>query len=120
MDKMVDARMARANIATAQDTEKMDFIRNHPTEVEFLPQMEEIILENPTLSYEQARVLYLAEHAPDRVYDPAQENRERLARQSSPGMSVSSEEKSLDNLSSNDIAAAGKQLLASGKITNNF
>jgi hypothetical protein len=35
-------------------------------------------------------------------------------------MSVSSEEKPLDNLSSDDIAKAGKALLAAGKINNHF
>ena len=117
LDKIVEAKLAKMNLGTSQDTEKTELLKSFPTETDLLPEYEAIIKENP-LSLAQARTLYQAENPI--VTDPTAENRERLARQATPGMPISSEEKPLENASSDEIAKAGKALLASGKINNYF
>ena len=120
LNKIVAEQLAKMQHGNSVETEKMDFIKKHSNEIDLLPQIEEIVRENPTLSLEQARVLYLADNKPEVFFDPIEENRKKLVKQSAPGMSISSEEKSFDSLSSDEIAKAGKQLLWSGKLTNTF
>jgi len=118
--KIVEAELAKHNIVSSQDTERNEFIKEHSAEIDLMPHYEEIIKENPTLSLEQARILYLADNAPEKVYDPAIENRKRLAKQAITGNSVSSEEKSLESLTSDEILKFGKAWVASGKISKTF
>ena len=120
IDRMIEAKLAKANISQSIDMEKSDFIKSHPTEIDLLSQYEEVVKENPTLSIEQARLLYLAENKPEQVYDPTVENRKRLAKQATPAISVSTEEKKMEDLSSDEIAKLGKEWASSGKINKNF
>lgn len=120
IERLVEARLARANMASSEENDKIAFIKNHPAEAELLTQIEEVMKENPTLSIEQARILFLAENMPERVYDPTEDNRQKLSRQSTSGMSVSSEEKTMDNMSSDELMKMWKSLHQSGKLSNNF
>ena len=82
LDKMLEAKLAKMNISTSQDTEKSEFIKTYSNEVDLLPEYEAIVEANPTLSLAQARVLYQA--ANPETIDPSIANRERLARQATP------------------------------------
>lgn len=82
LDKMLEAKLAKMNITTSQDSEKSDFMKSYSDEAELLPEYEAIVEANPTLSLAQARILYQA--ANPQVVDPSQENREKLARQATP------------------------------------
>ena len=118
LDKMLEAKLAKMNIITSQDSEKSDFMKSYSNEADLLPEYEAIVEANPTLSLAQARILYQAANPID--IDPSVANRERLARQATPWMSVTSEEKPLEAGSSDDIMKQWKALLAAGKINNHF
>jgi hypothetical protein len=82
LDKMLEAKLAKMNISSSQDTEKSDFVNTYPNEAELLPEYEAIFKANPTLSLAQARILFQA--ANPETIDPSLENREKLARQATP------------------------------------
>lgn len=82
LDKMLEAKLAKMNIVSSQDTEKSDFMKSYSAEADLLPEYEAIVEANPTLSLAQARILYQAANPID--IDPSVANRERLARQATP------------------------------------
>ena len=120
LEKMTAQKVAENNFTKSLGEEKFEFIKQHASEIELLSAFEEIVKDNPTLSLEQARILYYGVNSPEKISDPYEDNRTQLNKQSTPGQSVVSEEKWTDKMTSAEIENWWKQALSAGKIAKTF
>lgn len=119
IDKIVQKRLAEVQWEQSFQTEEKKFIKNHPTEIEYLDDIKELAKEH-SLDLDTARIVYLSRVAPEKMYDPAEENRKKIQRMDTSWVSEYKEDKKPEDMTSDELANLGKELLKKGKIDRKF
>ncbi len=119
IDKIVKQRLAEFQWEQSFQSEEKKFIKQHPTELDYLEDIKELAKEH-SLDLDTARIVYLSKVAPEKMYDPTEENRKKIQRMDTSWVSEYKEEKKPENMTSSELEKLGKDLLKAGKLDKRF